>query len=246
MKIKEFFKGKLFVAFFITYILLTFIIFAFSLTEADSSAKQSSFVSNFFSNTLEFVTKGNVNLSEDGKSKDFPSNINLNGVPKRDLMVGESFFVNYSYPDDKKYAYVNPEFYCDDGSILDVNSKTGEVRVLNVGKTAMKTVIFSTFILFQLFNAFNARELGSVSVLKNLKSNKTMLIVFFITFLFQVVLSEFFGGFFGTVSLPLIVWLKMILLSFSIVLISEIYKYIKRIFNAKKVEKVLIKNKNNA
>ncbi len=137
MKIKEFFKGKLFVAFFITYILLTFIIFAFSLTEADSSAKQSSFVSNFFSNTLEFVTKGNVNLSEDGKSKDFPSNINLNGVPKRDLMVGESFFVNYSYPDDKKYAYVNPEFYCDDGSILDVNSKTGEVRVLNVGKTVI-------------------------------------------------------------------------------------------------------------
>lgn len=137
MKIKEFFKGKLFVAFFITYILLTFIIFSFSLTEADSSAKQSSFVSNFFSNTIEFVTKGNVNLSEDGKSKDFPSSINLNGVPKRDLMVGESFYVNYSYPDNKKYTYVNPEFYCDNDSILDVNSKTGEVRVLNVGKTVI-------------------------------------------------------------------------------------------------------------
>ena len=122
---------------------------------------------------------------------------------------------------------------------------------LNVGKSAMKTVIFSTFILFQLFNAFNARELGSVSVFKNLKSNKAMLLVFGVTFLFQVVLSEFFGVFFGTVSLPLIAWVKMILLSSSIVLISEIYKFIKRLINTNKkkvkfVEKVLIKNKNNA
>ncbi len=122
---------------------------------------------------------------------------------------------------------------------------------LRVGNKGMKTVIFSTFMLFQLFNAFNARELGSVSVFKNLKSNKPMLLVFGITFLFQVILSEFFGSFFGTVSLPLIVWVKMILLSSSIVLISEIYKYIKRIFNVKSqkgklVEKGLIKNKNNA
>ncbi len=122
---------------------------------------------------------------------------------------------------------------------------------IGAGKEGMKTVIFSTFILFQLFNAFNARELGSVSVFKNLKSNKPMLLVFGITFLLQVVLSQYLGGFFGTVALSFEVWLKMILTASSIVLISEIYKLIKRILNsqtkkAKILQKGLIKNKNNA
>lgn len=107
---------------------------------------------------------------------------------------------------------------------------------LGVGERQMKTVLFSLFILFQLFNAFNARELGATSVFKNLKSNKPMLVVFFITFVLQVVFSEFLGGFFGTVSLPITTWLKIILTATSIILLSEFYKLIKR----------LIKNKNNA
>ena len=117
---------------------------------------------------------------------------------------------------------------------------------IGCGTKGMKTVIFSTFILFQLFNAFNARELGSVSVFSALKSNKPMLIVFGITFLLQVVLSQFLGGFFGTVALPIITWVKMIVTAFSIVLLSEIYKFIKRVYNLKKHRKLLIKNKNNA
>ena len=100
----------------------------------------------------------------------------------------------------------------------------------------MKTVLFSLFILFQLFNAFNARELGSVSVFKNLKSNKPMLVVFAITFVLQVIFSELLGGFFETVSLSIITWIKIIVTASSIVFLSEFYKLIKR----------LIKNKNNA
>lgn len=117
---------------------------------------------------------------------------------------------------------------------------------IGCGTKGMKTVIFSTFILFQLFNAFNARELGSVSVFSTLKSNKPMLLVFGITFLLQVILSQFLGGFFGTVALSIITWIKMIVTAFSIVLLSEIYKFIKRIYNSKKHRKLLIKNKNNA
>lgn len=118
---------------------------------------------------------------------------------------------------------------------------------IGCGERGMKTVIFSTFILFQLFNAFNARELGSVSVFSGLKSNKPMILVFSITFLLQVIFSQFFGGFFGTVSLPLIIWIKMVITSFSIILLSEIYKFIKRIYNFQKnTQKGLIKNKNNA
>ncbi len=107
---------------------------------------------------------------------------------------------------------------------------------LCVGKTQMKTALFSLFILFQLFNAFNARELGSVSVFKNLKSNKPMLVVFFITFILQVLFSEFLGGFFGTVSLNFVTWVKIILTASSVILMSESYKLAKR----------LIKKENNA
>ena len=102
---------------------------------------------------------------------------------------------------------------------------------LKVGNYAMNSAIFSLFILFQLFNAFNARELGSVSVFKDLKSNKPMLIVFAVTFIMQIFFTQVLGKFFGTVALPLVVWLKMIAVAFSIILLSEIYKFIKRSFN---------------
>ncbi len=111
-----------------------------------------------------------------------------------------------------------------------------KIDFLGVGERQMKTTLFSLFILFQLFNAFNARELGSISVFKNLKSNKPMLVVFFITFILQVVFSEYLGGFFGTVPLKMITWGKIILTASSIVFLSEFYKLLKR----------LIKNKNNA
>ncbi len=113
-------------------------------------------------------------------------------------------------------------------AVLIIQAKTDFLRV---GSYAMNTVLFSLFILFQLFNAFNARELGSVSVFKDLKSNKPMLIVFFVTFIMQILFTQAFGKFFGTVALPLVVWLKMIAVAFSIIVLSEIYKFIKRSFN---------------
>jgi Ca2+-transporting ATPase len=132
-------------------------------------------------------------------------------------------------------------------AVLILQCKTDFLRV---GEYEMNTVIFSLFILFQLFNAFNARELGSVSVFKNIKSNKPMLLVFGITFLLQVLLSQYLGAFFGTVALPISVWIKMILIASSIVLISEICKLVKRIINSQTKKensiKGLIKKNNNA
>ncbi|MBR3803851.1 MAG: calcium-translocating P-type ATPase, PMCA-type [Clostridia bacterium] len=113
-------------------------------------------------------------------------------------------------------------------AVLILQCKTDFLRV---GEYEMNTVIFSLFILFQLFNAFNARELGRTSVFKDLKSNKPMLIVFAITFVIQIILTQFLGGFFGTVALSAITWLKLIVTALSIVAMSEIYKFIKRKFN---------------
>ncbi len=118
---------------------------------------------------------------------------------------------------------------------------------IGCGIGQMKTVLFNLFILFQLFNAFNSRELGSRSVFKDLKGNKLMLIVFSVTFILQIFLSECLRGFFGTATLPLSVWVKTVITASSIVTLSEIYKLIyrslsKRIKRNKNLKKLLIKS----
>ncbi len=88
----------------------------------------------------------------------------------------------------------------------------------------MPTTLFTLFALFQLFNAFNCRELHSVSIFKNLLKNKLMLLVVGITFILQILIIQFAGGFFGTVPLDLIMWLKLFGLSSSVVILSELVK----------------------
>ncbi len=114
----------------------------------------------------------------------------------------------------------------------------------------MSTVLFSMFILFQLFNAFNCRELGKTSVFKNIKDNKIMLIVFLITFIAQILLTQYLGAFLKTTPLNLGIWLKCILTCFSVIVVSEFYKLVFRKLkeknNLKNYSFRLIKNKNNA
>lgn len=102
-----------------------------------------------------------------------------------------------------------------------------------------KTVIFNLFILFQLFNAFNCRELGSKSVFSQIKKNKLMLIVFSITFVLQIILTQFCGNFFGTHPLSIEVWIKTILTALIILILSEIYKLFYRVlfFSKKSIVK---------
>ena len=109
---------------------------------------------------------------------------------------------------------------------------------LGVGIQKIPTVVFCMFVMFQLFNAFNCRKIGSESVFTSLAGNKLMVYVFGATFLFQIIITQFLCGFFATVPLSLIVWLKIILISSSTVVFSEIYKFIYRAFvlNAKNVK----------
>lgn len=88
----------------------------------------------------------------------------------------------------------------------------------------MPTVLFTLFALFQLFNAFNCRELHSVSIFKNLFKNKLMLLVVGCTFILQILIIQFAGGFFGTIPLDFIMWLKLFGASSSVVILSEIVK----------------------
>ncbi|HEX3026494.1 MAG TPA: calcium-translocating P-type ATPase, PMCA-type [Clostridia bacterium] len=99
---------------------------------------------------------------------------------------------------------------------------------LGAAPRTMTTVLFTLFTLFQLFNAFNCRELHTVSIFKHLLKNKIMLLVISITFLLQIVIIQFAGAFFGTVPLDLTMWLKIFGVSFSVVLLSEIIKFVRR------------------
>ena len=61
-----------------------------------------------------------------------------------------------------------------------------------------------------------------------------MLGVFAFTFTLQVLITQFGGAFFGTVPLPLTMWLKIIVTAFSVILLSELVKAIQRLFSKRK------------
>lgn len=93
----------------------------------------------------------------------------------------------------------------------------------------MITVLFTLFALFQLFNAFNCRELHNESIFKNILKNKLMLIVVSATFILQILIIQFAGAFFGTVPLPLDMWIKIFGITITVVIGSELIKLIIRL-----------------
>jgi Ca2+-transporting ATPase len=102
---------------------------------------------------------------------------------------------------------------------------------MNVPSREQGGVVFTVFILFQLFNAFNSRELGSKSIFSSVKSNKIMVITFFSVFILHFIIVNFLSELFFITSLSLLSWVKCIIISFTIVGISEIYKLLYRTFN---------------
>ncbi len=96
----------------------------------------------------------------------------------------------------------------------------------NIEKNEMQTVLFSIFAMCALMNAFNCREFGLKSIFPNFRNNKIAVRVIVITMTLQVILTETCKGFFNAVALPTILWVKIILLSASVILVSELVKLI--------------------
>lgn len=61
-----------------------------------------------------------------------------------------------------------------------------------------------------------------------------MLVVFALTFALQVVITQFGGVVFGTVPLPLSMWVKIVAVAFTVILASELVKLVWRLFSRKK------------
>lgn len=100
---------------------------------------------------------------------------------------------------------------------------------IGVGLGSVQTAVFCIFVIFQLFNAFNCRKIGGESIFSGLAGNKLMVFVFGATFLFQIVITQFLCGFFGTTPLSFLTWLKIIGVCTSVVIFSEGYKLFYRI-----------------
>ena len=97
-------------------------------------------------------------------------------------------------------------------------------NVLGVYPEEQRSTLFTMFVLFQLLNAFNCRELGYESITKNFKQNKIMLGVFTLTFILQILITQYGGKVFETHPLRLIIWIKIFLYCFILILLSEIIK----------------------
>lgn len=92
------------------------------------------------------------------------------------------------------------------------------------------TVLFTLFVLFQLFNAFNCRELDDTPMVKNLLKNKLMLGVFLLVLILQGIITQFGAAVFETVPLSAAMWGKMLLTAFTVIILNEGIKAVKRLF----------------
>lgn len=104
------------------------------------------------------------------------------------------------------------------------------VNFLSVDKNQIKSATFTLFIMFQLFNAFNSRELGSQSIFKRLGNNKIMVITFLAVLVMQILIVQVGYPIFSLVPISLSAWVKLFLLSSSVVVVSEVGKLFYRAF----------------
>lgn len=103
------------------------------------------------------------------------------------------------------------------------------LNFLGAAENEEATVLFTLFVLFQLFNAFNCRELDDTAMFKNLLKNKLMLGVFLLVLILQFIITQFGGAVFETVALSAAMWGKMMLTAFTVIILDEVIKLVKRI-----------------
>lgn len=102
-------------------------------------------------------------------------------------------------------------------------------NILGATPAQQGTVVFSLFAFSALFNAFNCREFGLNSTIPSFFKNKLAIQIIVITGICQVLFTQVFRSFFNSVSLDFNMWVKIILLSSTVLILNEIVKFILRI-----------------
>ena len=113
---------------------------------------------------------------------------------------------------------------------------------LGVSLERQDTVVITMFVFFQLFNAINCREVLSESALKNFFSNGLFVTTFAATFALHIVIVQLFPSFFGTTALSVSDWIKIVATCSTVLLFSEGYKAIYRLFRKNSAKFSVIKS----
>ena len=91
------------------------------------------------------------------------------------------------------------------------------------------TIFFNVFVMLQFWNLFNAKALGTKSsTFTELGKSKSFLAIAGVILLGQVLIIQFGSDFFRTTPLPLITWLKIIVLTSPVLWIGELVRWISR------------------
>lgn len=106
-------------------------------------------------------------------------------------------------------------------------------NILGASAEQMTTVLFSVFAFSVLFNGFNSREFGIDSIIPNFMKNTLAIKVIAITGIAQILCVEFFRGFFNSVHLDIILWIKILVLAFGVIVVNEAVKCILRMISKK-------------
>ena len=104
------------------------------------------------------------------------------------------------------------------------------INILNVPEAKGETVMFGIFAFSALFNAFNCREFNFDSIIPNLTKNKLALQIIGITAVAQIFFTQVFRDFFNAVPLSVMEWIKIIALSFTVIIVDEVVKFVFRLF----------------
>ncbi len=112
---------------------------------------------------------------------------------------------------------------------------------LGAAEQQKNSVIFSLFVLFQLFNAVNSRETGAACIISALGKNKLFTALFSVSCVMQILITDCFCVMFGTTALGFALWIKIFALCFSVILLSEGYKFAYRALCKTKIRKKIIK-----
>ena len=114
---------------------------------------------------------------------------------------------------------------------LKFNFLGADLTRMTYNASESQTVIFSLFVSLVLFNALNCREFGLVSIIPNFLKNKTALQILTLTFLIQILVTQFASTFFNTMPLSLNMWIKIIVVGATVVLFNELMKLGLRVLN---------------
>lgn len=106
-------------------------------------------------------------------------------------------------------------------------------NILGASTEQMPTVLFSVFAFSVLFNGFNSREFGADSIVPNFMKNTLAVKVIIITGIAQILCVEIFRGFFNSVHLDYILWIKILILASGVIVVNEAVKFILRLVSRK-------------